>query len=125
MSNYRLRPHHGLCLHYFRGEGYSEEFIKNMQSIVDELHTNPTILLVPGADSVCRTCPNRIGDIDCACDEKVLRYDQKVLELCGLTISSTLTWDELEKKVHQHILSQNLRESICGDCSWNQLCTDT
>lgn len=125
MSNYRLRPHHGLCLHYFRGEGYSEEFIKNMQSIVDELHTNPTILLVSGADSVCRTCPNRIGETNCACDAKVLHYDQKVLELCDLTISSTLTWNELEKKVHQHILSQNLRESICGDCSWNQLCTDT
>lgn len=122
MSSYRIRPHHGLCMQFFRGEGYSPAFIENMQSIVDALADNPTIELVNGADSVCRTCPNRIGETDCACDAKVLHYDQKVVEYCKLTCSSTLTWNEFSSKIYHYILSPDLREAICGDCEWNDLC---
>ncbi len=122
MSNYKLRPHHGLCIQFFRGEGYNQEFIENMQEIVDALAANPIIELVNGADSVCHTCPNRIGETDCACDEKVLHYDKKVMEYCKLTCSSTLTWNEFSSKIYNYILTPDLREDICGDCEWNALC---
>lgn len=122
MSAYSLRPHHGLCLHYFRGEGYSEAFVANMQEIVDNLSQNPIIDLIDGADSVCRTCPNRIGESDCACDAKVLHYDQMVVDFCGLTPSTKLTWNEFSDRVNKYIFSKNLRETICGDCQWSDIC---
>ena len=29
-TTYRIRPHHGMCLYFFEGKGYSEGFIKHM-----------------------------------------------------------------------------------------------
>lgn len=122
MTTFNLRPHHGLCLHFFQGEGYSEEFIQNMQNIVDTLATNPTIHLITANDDVCRTCPNRVNETECACDKKVLHYDKRVVELCNLTLNSTLSWNDFSIKVYNNILSPNLRETVCGDCEWNHLC---
>ena len=30
-----LRPHHGMCLAYFKGEGYSDGFSAHMQEMLD------------------------------------------------------------------------------------------
>lgn len=122
MSTFNIRPHHGLCLHFFSGHGYSPEFVKNMTAIQSHLAQNPTITLVAGADSVCATCPNRVGVRDCRCDEKVLAYDQKVVDLCGLTLGDDLPWSAFFHRVETAILSPNLRETVCGDCQWNHLC---
>lgn len=122
MYHYRLRPHHCLCLHFFRGEGYSKEFVANMQEIVDTLSENPMIELTSGCDSVCKTCPNQINEKDCICNKKVLHYDQMVVEHCGLTLGSVLTWDIFSQKVNQYIFAPNLREYICGDCEWSHIC---
>ena len=32
-----LRPHHGMCLAYFKGEGYSDGFSAHMKEVLDEL----------------------------------------------------------------------------------------
>ena len=29
-TTYRIRPHHGMCLYFFEGKGYSEGFTKHM-----------------------------------------------------------------------------------------------
>ncbi|HDL01563.1 MAG TPA: DUF1284 domain-containing protein, partial [candidate division Zixibacteria bacterium] len=29
----RLRAHHLICLHFYRGEGYSEGFIENLETV--------------------------------------------------------------------------------------------
>ncbi|MFI3312886.1 MAG: DUF1284 domain-containing protein [Eubacteriales bacterium] len=122
MSIYNIRPHHGLCLHFFAGEGYSPEFVANMTEIKAHLKENPTVTLVAGADSVCKACPNRVGERDCRCDGKVLTYDQRVVELCGLRLGTTLPWDDFFALVRGNILSQNRRETVCGDCQWSHLC---
>ena len=33
----RLRPHHGMCLAYFEGKGYSDDFTENMQHMLELL----------------------------------------------------------------------------------------
>ena len=38
-----LRAHHILCILQFRGYGYSDEFIKNMQNIMNRLKIEPII----------------------------------------------------------------------------------
>ncbi len=30
MSVYKIRAHHGVCLYFFQGKGYSGEFVENM-----------------------------------------------------------------------------------------------
>ncbi len=124
MSVYKLRPHHGMCLRYFRGEGYSQDFIKNMQEIINILATNPEIQLVSYNDSVCTTCPNKIDHKHCISDKKVLHYDKKVVELCDLNLDSYITWIEFSNKITECILKPNLRTTICGDCEWSHLCID-
>lgn len=122
MSVYELRPHHGLCLHFFRGQGYSAEFVENMTEIQRALAQNPTIQLVAGADNVCRTCPNRVGERGCRSDHKVLRYDRGVLERCDLAVGDRLPWVEFFRRVEENILQKNQLETVCAGCQWMELC---
>ena len=67
----RLRPHHLLCLQNFRGKGYSPAFVEKMTEASACLGLSPgdrsdrqspgaAILLVQGADDLCKSCPNCI-----------------------------------------------------------------
>lgn len=44
MSVYRIRAHHGMCLAFFRGQGYSGAFVENMANMKAILEENPDIL---------------------------------------------------------------------------------
>ena len=39
-ANLRVRPHHALCMQFFRGEGYNAGFIKNTQELLEVLNRN-------------------------------------------------------------------------------------
>lgn len=118
-----LRPHHGLCIQFFQGNGYSEEFVENMQGIVDALQKNPSVTLVSGADEVCRCCPNLMGERNCNAQEKVTAYDNAVLDLCLLQIGDSLRWEDFTATVKENILEKNIRTSVCGDCQWTEMCS--
>ncbi|MBR1723987.1 MAG: DUF1284 domain-containing protein [Ruminococcus sp.] len=118
----KLRPHHGLCLHFFEGKGYSAEFTENMGRIADTLKAgDPPIELTLSADIICAVCPH---NIDGACDsaDKVARYDNAVLRAAGLEQGSTLRWSELSQLVSENILSRGKLNRICGDCAWFDIC---
>ncbi|MCD8014410.1 MAG: DUF1284 domain-containing protein [Lachnospiraceae bacterium] len=59
-----LRPHHGMCLAYFEGKGYSEGFTVHMQKMLalflkeGENGKGPRIRLVTHPDEICTACPN-------------------------------------------------------------------
>lgn len=80
-----LRAHHGMCLAFFRGEGYSSDFTRHMAQVHEYLRQNPQqkIRVVEERDIICRACPNLHGGV-CETAEKVARYDRKVKQLCGL-----------------------------------------
>ena len=59
-----LRAHHGLCLCFFRGKGYSEEFVRNMTDVVNMLRSDPYVTVTCQADVICRACP---GNLDGKC----------------------------------------------------------
>lgn len=116
-----LRAHHGLCLRFFRGKGYSGEFIRNMTEKKAALEHNLPVRLTAQTDEICRACPNnRSGQ--CQSAEKAARYDREVLARCGLTAGEVLPYRELEKRVLENILIPGHREEICGDCQWTALC---
>ncbi|MDD5863460.1 MAG: DUF1284 domain-containing protein [Firmicutes bacterium] len=116
-----MRAHHGLCLRFFQGKGYSGEFVRNMAEKKAVLEQNPLVRLTDGADEICRACPNNQAGC-CLSADKVSRYDREVLARCGLTPGAVLPYRELEERVLQAILIPGRREEICGDCQWTALC---
>lgn len=121
MAALRLRPHHGLCICFFHGHGYSETFTRNMTNVIACLQKDPDITLTLSGDVLCRYCPYDHGGT-CETAEKVHRYDKAVLSLCGLSEGQTLRWQTFHTLVKQHILRPQLRESVCQDCEWNAFC---
>ena len=118
---YLFRAHHGLCLSFFQGKGYSGEFVENMARTKAIMETNPKIRLTTQADEICRACPNKLSG-HCESAEKVARYDREVLRRCRLSEGDILPFRELSERVLHSILMTGQREEICGDCQWNSLC---
>ena len=119
MRRYNLRAHHGMCLYFFCGRGYSGEFVENMGAMKAVLEENPEIRLMDGPDDICAACPNRSTEI---CAEKASRYDREVLRRCGLSVGDTLPYRDFSKNVIDTILRPGVRTEICGDCQWSSLC---
>ena len=119
MSVYNLRAHHGMCLSFFQGKGYSGDFVENMVRMKAILAENPEIILMDGPDDICAACPNRLTE---TCAEKASRYDREVLRRCGLSVGERLPYREFSRKVIETILRPGVRAEICGDCQWSSLC---
>src|SRR4051794_14584578 len=49
----RLRPHHLLCLLTYVGEGYSPDFVDNLDYVSRKLLQGEDVLLVDGPDDIC------------------------------------------------------------------------
>lgn len=106
---------------FFQGKGYSSEFTAHMANVIEAMKENPTVCLVSETDVVCKKCPNNLDGL-CNTAEKVARYDEQVLSLCGLQAGQELPFAEFQRKVFEHILLCGKREDICGDCQWTDLC---
>ena len=119
MSVYKIRAHHGMCLSFFQGKGYSGDFVENMVRMKAILAENPEIILMDGPDDICAACLNRLTE---TCAEKASRYDREVLRRCGLSVGERLPYREFSRKVIETILRPGVRAEICGDCQWSSLC---
>lgn len=108
-------------MHFFRGEGYSEEFVRHMSKIIAALHRGASVALTDQADSICAACPNNLDGV-CQSEEKVRRYDSAVLERCGPTVGEVLDGTEFCRLVHERIIDGGLMGEICGDCEWARIC---
>lgn len=118
-----LRSHHGMCFQFYRGKGYSADFTHHLGTVIRNLSADPfqTVRLTVSADAVCQDCPNNIGGT-CGSAEKVKRYDEAVLNACGLHDGDALPYADFVKAVKVRILDAGLRQTIFGDCEWNDLC---
>lgn len=117
----KLRAHHGMCLAFFEGKGYSEKFTDHMQSVLNLLKGNPKLHIIAEGDIICNKCPN-LKDGVCRTPDLVKKYDNQVLALCGLTENSELNWDEFSELIADKILTKGKRNTICGNCQWNEIC---
>ena len=123
MSSFKLRPHHGLCIQFFEGKGYSSEFIQHMTKMISILHeSNPDIILTVGTDNICSHCPHNKENF-CESAEKVQRFDEAVLQYCNLAQGSQLRWNDFQAIVKESILHQGLLTHVCGDCQWFEICS--
>ena len=120
-----LRPHHGMCFHFYEGKGYSADFTDHMGRVIKELEEDPSQMVVLKAetDIVCENCPNNESGV-CTTKDKVLRYDRDVLKACGLSEGSEISFAEFISCVKDRIIDAGIRGDICGDCSWDYICRE-
>ncbi|SCY22800.1 DUF1284 domain-containing protein [Butyrivibrio sp. INlla14] len=119
-----LRPHHGMCFQFYEGKGYSEDFTDHMGRIIREMEADPSqiIKLQVETDIVCENCPNNEAG-ECTTADKVKRYDEEVLKACNLVEGEEISFAEFAKMVRDKIISAGIRSDICGDCSWDYICS--
>ena len=93
---YKIRPHHGMCIAFFKGKGYSEEFTAHMKDIIKELENNPLVCLKVNTDEFCSKCPYNMQGI-CESADKVAGYDEEVLKSCGLSDGTVLPYIDVKQ----------------------------
>lgn len=122
----KLRPHHLMCIAFYKGKGYSKDFVDNMTTITSALKDDDAkVLLTQGVDEICAHCPNNINNV-CKDEEKSKTYDEKTLLYLGLddyfSDPQPIPYSILGHLTEKFILSKGHRENICDDCQWSSIC---
>lgn len=122
MSSILIRPHHALCIRFFEGKGYSEDFVRHMSAVIEELkRNNPAVSLSGGCDTLCEKCPHNIGGV-CDTDDKVRAIDERALAMMELSVSDTLRWNDLYARSYDRIVGPSGLTEVCRDCEWRYIC---
>ena len=98
---YKLRPHHGLCISFFSMKKYSEKYKEHIKKIIAELEYASIVCVTLPSDIFCERCPSRLQDGSCSVADKVREYDQKMQDRVWnrARISSTDLWRKRVKFV--------------------------
>jgi hypothetical protein len=119
----KLRGHHLICLHFFRGEGYTREFVANLGKILQRAETGEKIAVSFGADDVCKICPY-LKEGKCfynqEADQEIQVMDSKALNLLSLTVRDIVLWKVIREKIPG--LFQRWSEEFCKPCDWRKAC---
>ena len=118
----RLRPHHLLRTQGYSGKGYSDNFVSNMNEVVERLRTNKDemVEITFSTDNLCACCPSKLSDGVCDSDVKVLHFDKGVVDAIDLK-EGTYSYQELISKLDTYLTSghdDELLRNICGNCNW-------
>lgn len=114
-----LRPHHALCIRFFEGKGYSEDFVRHMYGIIARLQQeNPTVTLHEDCDCICEGCPNNTDGV-CADDEKVRAIDERVLDFLQYKAGDKVRWSDLYEKANEEIIGCGKLKKACQNCQWD------
>jgi uncharacterized protein len=118
-----LRGHHLLCVHGFRGMGYSPSFVKNMWKIVEDIRDDQKdfpIRVEAALDDACMACPHR-GLSTCEADEgsneHVITMDERVISHLHLEKGMSYKKSELVKLTAEKVHPNDL-DTLCHGCSW-------
>ncbi len=119
----RLRGHHLVCLHFYRGEGYSEAFVSHLTGLIGRAEGGEPVEVVAGPDDLCRACPwlkhgvcvHREG-----AEAEIQEMDEAALALLGLKPGAQVTWEGLRERLPG--LMPVWRERFCRACEWRAVC---
>lgn len=114
----KLRPHHINCLFFYRGMGYSKDFVERINQISIKLKDKPNtrVILVDACDNICEKCPNR-DEENCVTEDKVSMLDNETLLEYGLQINKEYNFNKVVKKIYKNFSGEKL-EKICKTCEW-------
>ena len=118
-----IRAHHLLCMRYFQGKGYSEEFVSNFYKVMKQLENNPVIKVINHPDIICDACPHNVNG---RCIKKgpdfeneVKEKDNRIIKHLGLKLNQKATIKELRNLVNLKL--PKLKE-LCKECEWKDYC---
>lgn len=116
-----LSAHHALCVHGFRGMGYSEGFVASLAGIVARLRDEPAIRVRVrvGSDAVCRACPSLSSGGCMRYGQSVVRQDARVAGVLGVESGEEMEWQALRARVRERVVPADLTD-LCGGCPWLQ-----
>lgn len=120
----RLRGHHLICLHFFRGEGYSEHFIENLDRVL-EAASAEGVEVVVGGDDVCKACPSYQGGKcthEPGMEKRIRRLDALATKLLKLEKGHT-DWIEIRSLIPTVI--RGWKKHACKECEWLKTCEKT
>ena len=119
----KFRGHHLICLQFFKGEGYNENFVAHLHNLLKKAEEGQKIEVTGAADDVCMICPYLKNGICCyeeGADEKIRNMDLKALELLKITEGIHVRWRDIRERLPE-ILGDWAR-LYCGDCDWKGAC---
>lgn len=122
-----LRPHHILCRIGYSGYGYSPEFIAEMNRTVKVLNSSrfKTIVIRPGLDNICRSCPH--AEMECHPKQlgprgrKLADLDKRTLRALKLKPGHHYPLPEIDERIAR--LSEEKFDNLCSKCEWRVLGT--
>jgi hypothetical protein len=122
MKKTKLRGHHLICLNYFRGEGYCDDFVNNIYEVLKK----EKVEIVAGQDEVCSKCPYLKGG-KCASneysDEMILAQDRKALRLLDFMILETVDWKMIAVRLPD--IMDEWKAQFCTGCGYKKVCFGT
>lgn len=117
-----FRGHHLICLHFFSGEGYTQDFVENLSSILDAAH-DEGLEVCHGADDICRKCPHLKDDI-CQytqnADKEINTMDNRALKLLNAVSGNKLVWHQIKESLPG--IFQEWHKAYCTSCGWKPAC---
>jgi hypothetical protein len=121
-----LRAHNVLCLHGFRGEGYSEAFVERLREVHARLSDDPSreVRLQAVPDVLCDACPH-LSDAGCSLggaghEAHMRAQDVDVLRRLGCAEGEVLAWWAVLRLVADAVRGSDLPD-ICTTCPWLSL----
>ena len=114
----KLRPHHLLCTQGYSGKGYDSDFVENMTAITTHLRNDKdaVVEIVFSTDDICSKCPRMIGDDLCDRNDKVKRFDKKVITYFGIKEKSYI-YQDIISEINAN-MNSSMMDDICSDCEW-------
>jgi hypothetical protein len=117
----RLRAHHLVCLQFFRGEGYTAEYVENLSRVMERTK-DEEIEVIIGADEVCKPCPFLKDEICEKGEEKIAELDLLAMSLLKVKPGDRLRWREAEEKLHE--IMETWKKYACFDCEYAKVCSE-
>ncbi len=114
-----ISAHHALCVHGFRGMGYSDGFVAALSEVVTTLRDDPEtkVRVRIGSDIVCRSCPS-LGAGGCLrYGMGVVQQDIRVAEVLGVETGDVMPWADLQQRVRDRVAPDDLA-ILCEGCPW-------
>jgi len=125
-SSIKLRGHHLICLHFFRGEGYNPEFADNLREILKNIEAGAEIEVCSEPDDVCKMCPY-IKDTMCFykkdAEPEIREMDRTALNLLRLKTGSIINWQHVKSLIPE--ILPEWSKQYCHDCDWREVCEKT
>lgn len=134
-----MRPHHGfLCSLTYQGTGYSPQFVRNFNKVIDAISRGARIWLVSRGDAICKSTLNRgHGACNKNCLNMELPRDQATLQainqlqqplglIRSLQMGDVITLTESTvSALRVHFAApESILRVPCRQCRWHQLCSD-